>query len=104
MKATLGLLYLQARIDVTYREAQKTLFTQRRRRGFCEVQMQDPAPPRPDRLRTAAVGTPASGPFLMFDLALQRGACTKDSPVGRGYGQTSYPRELRLYAVLGSSH
>jgi hypothetical protein len=36
---------------------------------FSEVWMEDPAQPHPDRPRIAAVGAPASGPFLMFDLA-----------------------------------
>ena len=43
---------------------------------FSEVRMQDPALPRPDRPRIAAVGTLASGPFLMFDLALYSAAYT----------------------------
>ena len=37
---------------------------------------QDPAQPRPDRPRIAAVGTPACDPFLMFDLAPKRAVCT----------------------------
>src|SRR5215210_1358502 len=37
--------------------------------AFCKGQKQDSAKPRPDRPRTAAVGTQASGSFLLFALA-----------------------------------
>jgi hypothetical protein len=43
---------------------------------FSEVRMQDPALPRPDRPRIAAVGTPDSGPFLMFVIAPWCAVCT----------------------------